>query len=151
MRLCCRFFSCSIEQFLLLLCGLHSRKCVFFIPANSFLRWAHVNSYWSFQDTGNCGEGRLRKSKLKFEFFYDEVVKGTLFKPLFCDIVYTCMVNSLRAVHLSGCWLYDCMVIHCVVVTTRCALFVFVSIYVIHFAFFCERIVPQLLARDYAL
>ena len=33
----------------------------------------------------------------------------------------------------------------------HCLFFVFVFIQVIHFAFFSERIVPQLLARDYAL
>ena len=32
-----------------------------------------------------------------------------------------------------------------------CLLFVFILIEVIHFSFFRERIVPQLLARDYAL
>ena len=40
--------------------------------------------------------------------------------------MYTCTVSSLRAVHLpSCCWLYDCMIVHCVVVMVYFVCFCF--------------------------
>ena len=66
----------------------------------------------------------------------------------------TCLCTLVQLV-VSGLSTFPavvCMIVRSSIVVVMGALFfVFVFTQLIHFTFFCERIVPQLLARDYAL
>ena len=106
----CKFFSCSMEWFMPLLYGLHNGKWAWSaFPPISLLHRTCVNSYQSFQNTGNH-EGWLWKTELQLQFLY-EVMTGTLFRPFFmCSQMWCFLLDHLfffprrGSLAISSCW-----------------------------------------------